>query len=356
MLDKLPEDWHAVLTAFVLPLRHYESGRAADRPQRTPVRLRHDRHRRRPASPRFDRIGNAQLLSLIGLALAGGAATRSAEAKKNWLYAPQLQGLRRMIEELLVEPDWAVGLSAWTCSTSRCTPCSTSTSTSGPCSGVPGAYSLLARHFHDWFTGHRKWLNALYKAWTADPGHGEANREVLGEIVARWYPRACEAVRTYAGGIAELAGSASIMGAAERSFAELAASLTKVGVPYRPPRERRRERRTQGPAPWASTCRTPRSRGRSSTRSKRTTPTRTSPGCPGWCRSSRPRELVIRRETVEQRMGREWETHEFQLRIVSYSGNIAEWDDDEIVIKWEHWRPPVWGVQSSDRGATAPQA
>ena len=80
-----------------------------------------------------------------------------------------------------------------------------------------------------------------------------------------------------------------------------------------------------------------------------------SPGCPVWCRSSRPRELVIRRETVEQHMGREWETHELQVHIVSYSGNIAEWDDDEIVIKWENWRPPVWGVQSSDRGATTPQ-
>jgi hypothetical protein len=24
------------------------------------------------------------------------------------------------------------------------------------------------------------------------------------------------------------------------------------------------------------------------------------------------------------------------VNIVSYSGNIAEWDDDEILIKWEH--------------------
>ena len=45
---------------------------------------------------------------------------------------------------------------------------------------------------------------------------------------------------------------------------------------------------------------------------------------------------MIRRETVETRMGRPWETHEFQLSIVSYFGNIAEWDDDQIIIKWEH--------------------
>jgi phenol/toluene 2-monooxygenase (NADH) P2/A2 len=57
---------------------------------------------------------------------------------------------------------------------------------------------------------------------------------------------------------------------------------------------------------------------------------------PGLVKMQAPRELVIRRETVEQHMGREWETHEFQMHIVSYSGHIAVWDDDEIVIKWEH--------------------
>lgn len=57
---------------------------------------------------------------------------------------------------------------------------------------------------------------------------------------------------------------------------------------------------------------------------------------PGLVKLQAPGQLVIRRETVEQRMGREWETHEFQVAIVSYSGHIAEWDDDEIVIKWEH--------------------
>lgn len=57
---------------------------------------------------------------------------------------------------------------------------------------------------------------------------------------------------------------------------------------------------------------------------------------PGIVKISTPGQLVINRETVEQRMGREWETHEFQVAIVSYSGNIAEWDDDQIIIKWEH--------------------
>ena len=57
---------------------------------------------------------------------------------------------------------------------------------------------------------------------------------------------------------------------------------------------------------------------------------------PGLVKITVPGRLVIRRETVEERLGREWETHEFQLAIVSYYGHIKDWDDDEIVISWDH--------------------
>ncbi len=57
---------------------------------------------------------------------------------------------------------------------------------------------------------------------------------------------------------------------------------------------------------------------------------------PGLIRVTMPGELVIRRDSVTGQLGRDWQTHEFQLSIVSYFGTIAEWDDDKIVIKWEH--------------------
>jgi phenol hydroxylase P2 protein len=57
---------------------------------------------------------------------------------------------------------------------------------------------------------------------------------------------------------------------------------------------------------------------------------------PGLVRISAPGKLVITRETVEEKLGREWETHEFQLAIVSYFGHIKDWDDDQIVIQWDH--------------------
>jgi len=60
---------------------------------------------------------------------------------------------------------------------------------------------------------------------------------------------------------------------------------------------------------------------------------------PGLVKLARAGEMVINRGTVEAILGRPWETHEFQLAIVSYAGNISEWDDDQIVIKWEQRAP-----------------
>jgi phenol hydroxylase P2 protein len=57
---------------------------------------------------------------------------------------------------------------------------------------------------------------------------------------------------------------------------------------------------------------------------------------PGLIRLSKPGRLQINQASVEQRLGRPWETHEFQLAIVSYFGHIAEWDDDQILIAWDH--------------------
>lgn len=67
----------------------------------------------------------------------------------------------------------------------------------------------------------------------------------------------------------------------------------------------------------------------------------TNPACtvqhmPGLVRITCPGRLVITQESVADKLGRDWETHEFQMAIVTYFGHIKEWDDDEIVIAWDH--------------------
>ncbi|QGF23489.1 MmoB/DmpM family protein [Raineyella fluvialis] len=55
---------------------------------------------------------------------------------------------------------------------------------------------------------------------------------------------------------------------------------------------------------------------------------------PGVVKLQAPGRLQINRESVEAQLGRTWETHEFQMAIITLSGNISEWDEDRIVISW----------------------
>jgi phenol hydroxylase P2 protein len=65
-------------------------------------------------------------------------------------------------------------------------------------------------------------------------------------------------------------------------------------------------------------------------------PTVTIRRLPGLLKLQGAGQIVINRQTVERKLGRDWETGEFQLAIVSYVGNLSEWDDDQIIVKWEH--------------------
>lgn len=46
-----------------------------------------------------------------------------------------------------------------------------------------------------------------------------------------------------------------------------------------------------------------------------------------------PGRLVVKRESIESRVGRDWDLQELHLSMISLSGNVDE-DDDEIVIAW----------------------
>ncbi len=56
---------------------------------------------------------------------------------------------------------------------------------------------------------------------------------------------------------------------------------------------------------------------------------------PGYYKIKHPEKLLIRRSTVESTIGRQWDTQEFNLVIISYAGNFAEWDDEKILIQWD---------------------
>ncbi len=54
---------------------------------------------------------------------------------------------------------------------------------------------------------------------------------------------------------------------------------------------------------------------------------------PGMVKIDCPKRLVIRRETVEEKLGQEFNLQDIHLSLISLSGNIDE-DEDEFVLHW----------------------
>lgn len=46
-----------------------------------------------------------------------------------------------------------------------------------------------------------------------------------------------------------------------------------------------------------------------------------------------PRRLVIKRSSIEHRIGRAFDLQELQLNLITLAGNVDE-DDDQFVLEW----------------------
>lgn len=54
---------------------------------------------------------------------------------------------------------------------------------------------------------------------------------------------------------------------------------------------------------------------------------------PAMIRIENEERLVVRRETVEEKLGRDWDVQELHLNLITISGNVDE-DDDELSLSW----------------------
>lgn len=54
---------------------------------------------------------------------------------------------------------------------------------------------------------------------------------------------------------------------------------------------------------------------------------------PGMVKIDAEGRMVIKRETIEEKIGRDFDLQEMHINLVSLGGNIDE-DDDEFVLSW----------------------
>ena len=193
LLGTLPEAWRGVLASVIIPLRHYESG--AQLVSVAGARFAYGTSVEQCCTfAAFDRIGNAQILSRVGIALGGGTGDVLTAAKQEWLDGAQLQPLRRLTEQIMIVGDWAEGLLAIDHIDSLMYPLIYTGLDERALLDGAGAYSLFAQYPTRWFADQRKWLDVLMAAWRDDPEHGPANQAQLDCIATTWKPRAQDAV------------------------------------------------------------------------------------------------------------------------------------------------------------------
>jgi len=56
---------------------------------------------------------------------------------------------------------------------------------------------------------------------------------------------------------------------------------------------------------------------------------------PGLVKIDAPGKLVIKRETIEEQIGRPYDLQQLHINLVTLSGNIDE-DDDQFTLSWKH--------------------
>lgn len=228
LLGRLPAGWEELIASVVVPLRHYESG--AQLLSVNGARFSYGTSIAQCLTyAAFDRIGNAQMLTRVGIAIGGGSADLLAGAKQAWMGQDSLQGLRRLVEELLIEDDWATQMIVIDLADRLLYPMLYHHLDEAALMGGAGAYSLVAQHFSNWFADHRRWIDALYSAWIDDPVHGTANATQLAAVVHRWLPQVRAAVGLVAEAVEALVGS-DAREALALSLGHVSMALEQFGV------------------------------------------------------------------------------------------------------------------------------
>jgi phenol hydroxylase P1 protein len=228
LLGRLPAEWQELLASTVVPLRHYESG--AQLLSVNGARFAYGTSIEQCLTyAAFDRIGNAQMLTRVGIALAGGSAELLGGAKQAWMVQESLQGLRRLVEELLIEDDWATQMIVVDLADRLLYPMLYRHLDEAALMNGAGTYSLIAQHFAAWFADQRRWIDELYRVWTKDEVNGAANTAQLTAVVNQWLPQARAAVALVADSVEKLVGSGAHEALA-LSLADIRAAFGQLDV------------------------------------------------------------------------------------------------------------------------------
>lgn len=223
MLSSLDSGWAATVRDYLIPMRHYEWGTnmnnmtVADQGYGTAVTA--------PAAfCGMDRLGMAQIVSRIGLALDGGDGASLDEAKTAWMEAPHWQGVRRMVEDSFVVSDWfEVYVAQNLAMDGIMHPLVFNKFDAAGREHGGAAISMLSEFMVDWFADNARWVDAVIKTAAKESGD---NAKLLSGWFETWTARAVEAAKPLAAHVLGEDGEAAV----DEVAADLNARAAKLGI------------------------------------------------------------------------------------------------------------------------------
>lgn len=223
MLSALAPAWRDKVAFYLLPLRHAEWGANMIMSDMTATGFG-----TAVTAPAIfsagDHLGIAQIISRIGLLLDGSTGASLDKAKQDWMTAPEWQGIRRLIEDMLVLDDWFEAFVAQ------------ALASDGTLYGLVydkfdkagqsqggAALSLLCEFMTDWYGEHGRWVDGVIKRAAAE---SPENKALLRGWFDKWAARADEAVRPLAQAVLGDGAAA----ACDEVRSALAARAAKLGL------------------------------------------------------------------------------------------------------------------------------
>lgn len=175
-----------------------------------------------------DRMGIAQFLSRIGLALDGGNAESLDVAKQHWLEDAAWQPLRRLTEDLLVTRDWFELLVAQDFVLDGLLYPLAYQRFDGELANHTGAaVSMLTEFMTNWFAESSRWIDMVLKTAAAQ---SDANKAQIEQWVDHWSGRCIEALAPVAEQMLGTAAAVATLAELKDELAQRAAKKCGLDV------------------------------------------------------------------------------------------------------------------------------
>jgi phenol/toluene 2-monooxygenase (NADH) P1/A1 len=223
LLAALSYEWQERLIAGLLPLRHIEWGAnmnntlCADYGYGTAIT-------QACTFCAMDRLGIAQYLSRIGLALDGNTGVALERAKTAWLEAEAWQPMRRLVEDLFVVEDWFETFVAQNLVLDGLLyPLVYQHFDAFAARYLGASLAMLTEFTQQWQSDHAKWVDAVIRTAAAE---SPENQQRIAGWVEHYRARTLDALLPIAGTLLDAAGTAAL----DESDAQFAARLGRLGA------------------------------------------------------------------------------------------------------------------------------